>query len=409
MKNIHIAETQCDPSRDEFEVVERKGIGHPDSIADIIAESFSNHYSNYCLENYGKVLNHWFDKVLISGGEAIINPGFFEQRKKPRVYLFGKITKIVDFEPILKKLFEDVVQDTFRRIFGISRELMPQIQIDTNSGVGTDHTENYYTLSKYNGDSYKDIISNDTVFCNGYYNYSKLERFVVDLENYINSVEFKIKFSQTGFDVKILAKRQFNNVNMTICIPFLAEKTESWNVYSEIKNLIKNDLDIFCKKYGWDSVKIYLNTKDVEDRGYLTVFGSALDKGDFGVVGRGNRYSGFISANRAETQEAYSGKNPITHSGKIYTVLCHRIARRIFSVTGVPTKILVSINNGTSMFNPDDIHIYFDSKVNTPKPIINQIVIEEIDDIPELSKQIISKDPIFEFRERTILNINKEI
>ena len=296
-----------------------------------------------------------------------------------------------------------MVQDTFSRIFGISRELMPEIQIDTNSGVGTDHTENYYTLPKYNDESYKDIISNDTVFCNGYYNYSKLEQFVINIENYINSVEFKIKFPQTGFDVKILAKRQFNNVNVTICIPFLAEKTESWKAYNETKNLIKNDLDIFCNKYGWDSVKIYLNTKDIKDRGYLTVFGSALDKGDFGVVGRGNRYSGFISANRAETQEAYSGKNPITHSGKIYTVLCHRIARQIFSETGVPTKTLISINNGTSMFNPDDIHIYFDSKVNTPEAIINQIVIEEIDAIPELSKQIISKDPISEFRERTIL------
>ena len=47
----------------DVEVVERKGIGHPDSLADILAESFSNDYSLYCLENFGTVLNYWFDKV----------------------------------------------------------------------------------------------------------------------------------------------------------------------------------------------------------------------------------------------------------------------------------------------------------------------------------------------------------
>ena len=37
----------------EFEVVERKGIGHPDTLCDTIAEKVSQAYSQYCLEHYG--------------------------------------------------------------------------------------------------------------------------------------------------------------------------------------------------------------------------------------------------------------------------------------------------------------------------------------------------------------------
>lgn len=56
------------------ELVERKGLGHPDYIADASAEAVSKALSNYYLEKYGVILHHNVDKVLVVGGQA--NPRF---------------------------------------------------------------------------------------------------------------------------------------------------------------------------------------------------------------------------------------------------------------------------------------------------------------------------------------------
>lgn len=36
---------------DDFELVERKGVGHPDTICDAIAERASSDYSKYCMKH----------------------------------------------------------------------------------------------------------------------------------------------------------------------------------------------------------------------------------------------------------------------------------------------------------------------------------------------------------------------
>jgi S-adenosylmethionine synthetase len=60
----------CDPESAAFEVVERKGIGHPDTLADGIAELSSIKFSEYCLKEFGVVLHHNLDKVGVFGGLA---------------------------------------------------------------------------------------------------------------------------------------------------------------------------------------------------------------------------------------------------------------------------------------------------------------------------------------------------
>lgn len=41
-----------DPSHLSYEVVERKGLGHPDTLADGIAEQIEIDYSLYCLDKF---------------------------------------------------------------------------------------------------------------------------------------------------------------------------------------------------------------------------------------------------------------------------------------------------------------------------------------------------------------------
>ncbi|MEM2262277.1 MAG: methionine adenosyltransferase, partial [Ignisphaera sp.] len=52
------------------EMVERKGVGHPDYIADGIAEAVSRELSKYYLRHYNVILHHNVDKVLVVGGQS---------------------------------------------------------------------------------------------------------------------------------------------------------------------------------------------------------------------------------------------------------------------------------------------------------------------------------------------------
>ena len=66
---------------------------------------------------------------------------------------------------------------------------------------------------------------------------------------------------------------------------------------------------------------------------YLSVLGTSAEDADSGQVGRGNRVNGVISLNRPMGTEAAAGKNPVSHVGKIYNILTHKIANDIYQKT----------------------------------------------------------------------------
>ena len=57
-------------SRPPFEVVERKGLGHPHTLADAVSEVFSMELSRLYLAEFGEILHHNVDKVLITTGKT---------------------------------------------------------------------------------------------------------------------------------------------------------------------------------------------------------------------------------------------------------------------------------------------------------------------------------------------------
>ena len=62
----------------------------------------------------------------------------------------------------------------------------------------------------------------------------------------------------------------------------------------------------------------------------MSLLGTSAEDADSGQVGRGNRVNGLISMNRPMGTEAAAGKNPVSHVGKIYNVLSHSIARKVY-------------------------------------------------------------------------------
>lgn len=65
---LNINDGYKSPDNNPLEIVERKGLGHPDTLADMLAEKISIAYSQYCIKNFGAVLHHNLDKLNTMGG-----------------------------------------------------------------------------------------------------------------------------------------------------------------------------------------------------------------------------------------------------------------------------------------------------------------------------------------------------
>jgi S-adenosylmethionine synthetase len=80
---------------------------------------------------------------------------------------------------------------------------------------------------------------------------------------------------------------------------------------------------------GAVEVEVNAADGDTAESVYLTVTGLSAEAGDDGQVGRGNRVNGLITPCRPMSLEAAAGKNPVTHTGKLYNLLADRIARAL--------------------------------------------------------------------------------
>jgi S-adenosylmethionine synthetase len=181
--------------------------------------------------------------------------------------------------------------------------------------------------------------ANDTSAAVGYAPLSPTERLVLETERFLNSRGFKREFPESGEDVKVMASRVDNRVELTIAMAFVDRFIDSEQSYFGKKEEILERLGEFLKQRNELEVGLHLNTLDRPGRGvsgvYLTVLGTCADGADCGQVGRGNRINGIIPLNRPSTSEAACGKNPVSHVGKIYNALTFKIAEDIHERIGV--------------------------------------------------------------------------
>jgi len=120
-----------------------------------------------------------------------------------------------------------------------------------------------------------------------------------------------------------------------VAMPLLAGHVRSEREYFERKEVIRLEMADFLARYtGFAGIEVRYNTLDQPGRGlggvYLSLLGTSAEDADSGQVGRGNRVNGLISMNRPMGTEAAAGKNPVSHVGKIYNVLAHVIARKVY-------------------------------------------------------------------------------
>jgi S-adenosylmethionine synthetase len=318
-----------------LEIVERKGLGHPDHICDAIMNEVSVSLSKEYLKRYGSVLHHNIDKGLLAAGEVRRNFGGGEV-KRPMLMVFGdRATYDVDGDAVpIDEITVSTAKKWFKknlRFVDPERHVRYQVELARGSEALRDI---FSRKGKFYG-------ANDTSAAVGYAPFTDTERIVLDTEHYINSPSFKKEFPETGEDVKIMGSREGGDLNLTIALAFVDRLIENENQYFQRKSEVIEDVTRFVKsRVKFEGVNIDINTLDKKGRGmggiYLTVLGTSADDGDGGQVGRGNRVNGVIPLNRPTCSEAAAGKNPVSHVGKIYNLLTYEIAQHVHQkVTGV--------------------------------------------------------------------------
>lgn len=222
---IILTQSQHAPiNQQEVEFVERKGIGHPDSLCDGIAEEISTAYSAYCLHTFGVIPNHWVDKCMLIGGECARDFGKGKIMQPLTVFVVGKMThqigsNVIPVEAICHRAICEYFSSIFELI-DIDKDI--SIHLHTNSAVGAGRRKTWYRP-----DSLDDLLkaqkqtANDAVICTGYAPLSKVEQLVLQLERFLNGKEFKKNHSEIGTDIKIICQRHCNHLTLTLCIPGL--------------------------------------------------------------------------------------------------------------------------------------------------------------------------------------------
>lgn len=330
MRNITVEGLNATPvEKQAVELVERKGIGHPDTICDSIMEATSVALCREYLKTFGRVVHHNIDKCLLVAGRTSpqIGGGAVDEPMR-LVYGDRAIYEIEGKKVPVGDIAVATGEEWFRRNLRFvdpKRHVTFQNEIKPGSPELTDIFD-------------REVIgANDTSAAVGYAPLTETERIVFATERYLNSPEFKKLYPEVGEDIKVMGMRRRRDLTLTIALAFVDRFIASEKAYFTRKEEVKSALEAFLasEKCSYDKVTIDINTLDVEGRGedgmYLTVLGTSAEGGDCGQVGRGNKVNGVISLNRPMSTEAAAGKNPIAHVGKIYTFLTHDIANKIYS------------------------------------------------------------------------------
>jgi len=331
MRNILVNGSKQIPlDKQPLEIVERKGVGHPDSMCDAIMDQVSVELSKAYIKEFGTVLHHNTDKSLLVAGDVECKFGGGVVND-PMLLIFGDRAtfgangKDIPVEEIAIKTAKKWLTENLRFV-DPEEHMRYQVEIKHGSQGLTDIFKRETCM----------FGANDTSAAVGYAPLTRTENMVLTTERYVNSADFKKRFPAGGEDVKVMGYKNGNVLNLTVAMAFVDRFVDGEKDYMRKKADIQADIDAWANAKGdFDKVNVFVNTLDVEGRGvdgvYLSVLGTSADGADSGQVGRGNKVNGVISLNRPIGTEAAAGKNPVSHVGKIYNALTHQIARKICS------------------------------------------------------------------------------
>ena len=367
-----------------IEIAERKGLGHPDTICDFISEQISVELSKYYLKEFGAIMHHNVDKALLIGGQS--EPGYKGGKIILPISLIfaGRATYSVEDKkiPVEEIAVETAKKWLKKNIIHLDSET--GIQITSKIRMGS-----HELVELFNRFGKGEIpLANDTSFGVGYYPTSILENTIIEIETLLNHPKTKVKFPFVGEDIKVMGVKSDKESNFTIAIAMVDKYISDLDDYISKINLLKEHIR---NSLNLKDATIDINTADdyCRESIYLTVTGTSAENGDDGQVGRGNRINGLITPYHPMSLEATSGKNPVSHIGKIYNYFAKDLSRLIVEHNfSEEANVFIVSQIGKPINEPQLLHIKLKNLKSDPEKI-RDLVMEHLKELPHYWKKII--------------------
>ncbi len=375
------------------EIVERKGLGHPDTICDILAENLSKQLCRFYQEQFGLVLHHNVDKGLLFGGISRPAFGGGEVLEPMEVYLVGRATMSYRGTVVpVEELAVETTRQWFRENF---HALDPErhLRIRCLLRPGSQELTELYLRQAATGIA----LANDTSCGVGYAPLDTLEKVVLAVEKYLNRLEVHRQFPAFGQDIKIMGLRTGDNIELTVACAFVDRHLHDIAEYLRQKEKLAELVVQYTTEICRLPLVVFVNTGDNPDAGslYLTVTGTSGEAGDDGEVGRGNRANGLITPYRPMNMEAVAGKNPVTHVGKIYNLAAGQMAERLVSeIEEVQEAYCFLVSQiGKPVRDPRSVEVRLrlqdESLLSVLSPVVNDIAEATLADMQGLWQRVV--------------------
>jgi S-adenosylmethionine synthetase len=366
MKNIVITPITFEPVyAQQVEIVERKGIGHPDTICDYLAEELSVALCKWYLENFGAVMHHNVDKALLVGGRAEPVFGGGELIEPIEIYLVGRAILEKDGKELgnVQEFVQNVVEGWISENL---RNLDPKKHVKVHAKLKPG-SKDLVELFKRFQENKEVPLANDTSFGVGFAPFDDLERAVFETERFLNDSKTKEEHPEIGEDIKVMGVRFGEKIRLTVALAFVSKYIKNEDEYFAKKEEILRKTKNYIQELLGREVELFINTADTKGSVYITVTGTSAEQGDDGQVGRGNRVNGLITPYRPMSLEAAAGKNPISHIGKIYNTVANEISKRVVKeIEGVEEAYCYIVSQIGKPINEPQV---LDVKIRTKKSL----------------------------------------
>jgi S-adenosylmethionine synthetase len=353
--------------RQPVEVVERKGLGHPDTLCDALAEAVAVALAHHYLDRFGVILHHNVDKVLLVGGSSRPAFGGGEVVEPMEIFIAGRAARTVGTAEVP---VDALAVDACRRWLAAHLpDLDParHVRIHCRIRPGAQELVELFMRQKRTGV----WVANDTSIGVGYAPLTRLEHAVLALERQISGGHLEPRAPGTGTDVKVMAVRRGPTVDLTVATAFVGRRVPDLRDYLEQREALRAKVASEGARALGTEVAATVNAADDPRAGsvYLTVTGTSAEAGDDGEAGRGNRHNGLIAPYRPMTMESVAGKNPVSHVGKIYNILADRMASelhdRIEGVDAAEVRLVSRI--GAPVSEPQLVHVRIHAEGDMPQ------------------------------------------
>jgi S-adenosylmethionine synthetase len=391
-RNINVEAAERAAVEDQgVEIVERKGIGHPDSICDGIAESVSQALSQLYIDRVGRVLHYNTDETQLVAGESAPRYGGGEMVEPIYVLIVGRATTEYDGQ----KLPVDATALSAAREY--LNEHIPELDVGTDIVIDTRLGEGSGDLQDVFGEEGAEVpMANDTSYGVGHAPLTETEEIVLTVERELNGA-YADDNPELGPDVKVMGKREGDRIDITVAAAMIDAYIPDLDAYDDAVERVRDYTGEVAGRLTDREVHVDVNTADDYDEGsiYLTVTGTSAEMGDDGSVGRGNRANGLITPNRPMSMEATSGKNPVNHIGKIYNLLSTDIAETVAAdvdgIRDLQVRLLSQIGRPIDEPHVADAEVVTEPEVDLDEiePEIRARIDDRLADVTDITRRVI--------------------